>query len=306
MAKTTLSKAEIDDIAQRYAITVAYSARVASGMTNSTYLLTTSTGRYILTALDGHSETSAHELVDLMAQVRNYHRDVPAVLYTASGDPLVTKDGHCFMLKRYVDGHHPDPRSPEDCVAVGAALAHAHEVCEPLKVSNRRRSLPGNYVEFLEPCNDVSFTDWLHSAHQKYAQLPTDLPVGLIHGDLFPDNILLGPGESIHILDWETAGVETLVLDLALCAAGFMLAGAPNAHDIIAGYESRRPLKAAEREAYSVCFEYACAILAYHRYVRHHIIWPDPDTSHLYKDLQHWTEDVLARQALSPDRVPIQ
>jgi homoserine kinase type II len=299
MAKTTLSPLEITEIAAAYAVVPLSSSKVTAGMTNSTYLLSTADAQYILTALDGHTPSSAAELADLMSQLYLYHPDVPTIVLTSDGELLLTRNGHCFMMKNYVTGTHPDPKSQADCYAVGAALAHAHEVYEPLKALSRRRSLPGNYVEFLAPCDDRSFTDWLHRAHQDYELAAPGLPIGLIHGDLFPDNILLGKDGRIHILDWETAGVEALVLDLALCVTGFMLAGAADASDIIAGYESRRPLLQIEREIFSVCFEYACAILSYHRYVRHHIIWPDPATANLYKDLQHWCEDTMARASLS-------
>jgi homoserine kinase type II len=76
---------------------------------------------------------------------------------------------------------------------------------------------------------------------------------GIIHGDLFRDNVLWSGGSSISaILDFEQASGGSLAYDLAVCINDWCWTGAPRidlAAALLAGYQAVRPLSAADREA---------------------------------------------------------
>jgi homoserine kinase type II len=83
---------------------------------------------------------------------------------------------------------------------------------------------------------------------------------GIIHGDLFRDNVLWDEGQISAILDFEQASGGSLAYDLAVCindwcwttGGGFDAFGAPRidlAHALLAGYERIRPLTTGDREA---------------------------------------------------------
>jgi len=75
---------------------------------------------------------------------------------------------------------------------------------------------------------------------------------GIIHGDLFRDNVLWEAGRLVAILDFEQASSGSFAYDLAVCLNDWCWSGAPRpelAHALLAGYASIRPLTDADREA---------------------------------------------------------
>ncbi len=86
------------------------------------------------------------------------------------------------------------------------------------------------------------------------ANWPTDLPVGIIHADLFPDNVFFLDGALSGIIDFYFACTDFLAYDIAIClnAWCFEADGSFNitkARQMLAGYRGVRPLSAAEMEA---------------------------------------------------------
>jgi homoserine kinase type II len=78
---------------------------------------------------------------------------------------------------------------------------------------------------------------------------------GIIHGDLFRDNVLWDAGHIVAILDFEQASGGSLVYDLAVCVNDWCWTGAPRldvAGALLAGYQRVRPLTAADREAFVI------------------------------------------------------
>ena len=86
---------------------------------------------------------------------------------------------------------------------------------------------------------------------------PQGLPQGIIHEDYFPDNVFFSGGKFAGAIDFYFACVETLAYDIAVAlnAWCFEADGSFNitsARALVAGYETHRPLSAAERQALPV------------------------------------------------------
>jgi Ser/Thr protein kinase RdoA (MazF antagonist) len=87
---------------------------------------------------------------------------------------------------------------------------------------------------------------------RRLSTLPRDLPgYGLIHGDVIPSNILVAPGGTLTLLDFDFCGPGWRVFDVAtyLHAVGERQVPEPSGLAFLAGYEAVRPLPAWEREA---------------------------------------------------------
>ena len=120
-------------------------------------------------------------------------------------------------------------------------------------------------------------------------RIPKDLPSGILHGDLFPDNVIGSGGDVVAILDLEEAWIGPLVFDLAMSFVGF------GWHDnapigerwgaLVEGYESVRELNAAELAALPDMHRYATLAIAGWRYWKHNLESPDPGLGGRYREM---------------------
>jgi len=134
------------------------------------------------------------------------------------------------------------------------------------------------------------FLDVLRKESARLRQrIPRNLPRGILHGDLFPDNVIGSGGEVVAILDLEEAWIGPLVFDLAMSFVGFgWHDGAPIEERwgaLVQGYESVRELNAAELSALPDMHRYATLAIAGWRYWKHNLKSPVPGLANRYKEM---------------------
>ena len=137
---------------------------------------------------------------------------------------MAVRDGVAWTLMPYVAGGHlgSDRASLE---SLGATMARLHEIPEaecfprdfrmgwPLfELMYELADATGEWTEFL-----VALRDEEGGLRE---QIPDNLPLGILHGDLFPDNVI-GDGEVAAILDLEEAWVGPCAFDLVMAFVGF-------------------------------------------------------------------------------------
>jgi homoserine kinase type II len=114
------------------------------------------------------------------------------------------------------------------------------------ELGNRERR--GVSVEALP--KDVS---WIRSKLQHYLRLrDSSLPSGIIHGDLFRDNVLWANGAIASLLDFESASRGTFVYDLMVCIEAWCFTErfeTARVAALLSGYQRKRPLSPAEIQA---------------------------------------------------------
>lgn len=244
---------------------------IAEGVENSNYLLRyhregeTDTSRAILTIFE--QRVSAAE-VPFFLQLTEYLRDCgltcPAPYHTSSGEYYTWLLSKPAALVAFLEGASVEPPAARHCEQAGAWLAtmHRHTQATTLMRPNRMgldawgdlagriAALPG--VE-SHAATLALIQDELAYQHQYW---PDDLPRGIIHGDLFPNNVFFDEtGEQlVGVIDFYFACDEVLAYDLAVTAnawcadeAGALDQGAYEA--LLAGYQQQRVLSAAETEA---------------------------------------------------------
>ena len=210
----------------------------------------------------------------------------------ADGSRIAVRDGVAWTLLPYVSGGHLDS-DPSSLESLGATMARLHDVPEA-DCFPRDFRMGWPLFERMYDLADESggWSEFLVALREEEGrlrgQIPSDLPRGILHGDLFPDNVI-GDGEVASILDLEEAWVGPRAFDLVMAFVGFGWdAGRPvkeRWESLVSGYESVRSLTDSERDALPALHRYATLSIAAWRYWKHVMAEPGPELSGRYLEM---------------------
>ncbi len=139
------------------------------------------------------------------------------------------------------------------------------------------------------PQNRASFMALLEENSEfLLSGLPRDLPMGILHGDLFPDNVL-GESKVVAIIDFEESFFGPCAFDLAMAFVGFGWEyGEPvleRWEALVEGYQSIRVLDEKEVSSLSDLHRYATFAIACWRFWKHNLIAPDSKLENRYEEM---------------------
>lgn len=265
---TRMTDDELDDFVARYDIGGVESCTgIAQGIENSNYMLRTGHGNFILTLYERRVRRDDLPFyLGLMAHLAANGFPCPIPVADRDGQTLGTLAGRPAAIVSFLDGRGADcdALSPIRCGAIGAVCARLHGDADGFDLA-RPNDLTladwhalfdplANRADTLEPgfgawiADELSFLD---------AHWPENLPAGIVHADLFPDNVFFKGDTLTGVIDFYFACNDFLAWDLAVClnawcfdATGKFIPG--NARALLTGYDTQRRLTAAERTALPV------------------------------------------------------
>jgi homoserine kinase type II len=238
---------------------------IAEGIQNTNYLLETEAGRYFLTVYErGMGGEDLVFFLGLMHWLADRGFPSATPIADRAGAMLKEIKGKPCAIVQFLTGLSVRRPTVAHCREAGMGLAWLHQASEGF--SGARVNDLGHAgwrpmferlasdAEGLKPglaralAADLTRLD---------AEWPKDLPAGVIHADYFPDNVFFRDGRFAAAIDFYFACDDLLAYDVAVAlnAWCFEPDGSFNvtaAHAFVAGYESRRPLSAAERAALPV------------------------------------------------------
>ncbi len=236
---------------------------IAAGTINSNFRIVAGDTPYFLRVNEGKSEDDVAYEARLVGTLAREGVPTPA--------PLVARDGCAYAAlgARWVSvfpwraGHHVLQITPEIAWRLGAALARLHVAGLAAPTGWRRASiydhahLVARFDRFArstdpELAHAISILRDELAHAEALAQTRRDATHGIIHGDLFRDNVLWEGGEITAILDFEQASGGSLAYDLAVCLNDWCWSGGPRldlATSLLDGYQSVRELPAVDRTA---------------------------------------------------------
>lgn len=229
-------------------------AGIAAGVENSNYFVITTGGRWVLTLFERLEAAELDFYLRLMAHlaVRGYPCPLPQADDTgALWRPLAGKPA---ALVTRLEGKCIDTPTPAHCRAIGETLGSLHRLAAdfPLSLPNPRgeswRRDTGKRLLPLLSKNehDLLADELAFQAAQDFSGLPR----GVVHADLFRDNVLWQPdGRLSGVLDFYFAGEDALLFDLAVAANDWCFDEA-SLSALLAGYAGERPLTPAETAAW--------------------------------------------------------
>ena len=235
---------------------------IAEGVENSNFLMHTSKGAYILTLYEKRvAEDDLPYFLSLMAHLAEHGVSCPQPAKNRSGAVYSTLAGRPAAIINFLEGMWPRRPNVAHCAGVGEALAKMHLAgrdfllfrANPLSVAgwetlferaaDRADSVQAGLRAFIGDELDYLETRW-----------PDDLPVGVIHADLFPDNVFFLGDKLSGLIDFPFSCNDILAYDVAICLNAWCFEpdhsfNVTKARARLNAYGRTRPLSAAEQNA---------------------------------------------------------
>ncbi len=279
-------------------------AGIAAGMQNSNYFVTAGGVRRVLTVFEHLTPAQLDFYLALMAHLSA--RGIPCP------QPRVDRDGQLWRmlagkpaaLLSCLPGSAIESPTPEHCATLGHHLAHLHLAAAdfpnplPNPCGAAWRAMVGRR---LAPKLDVEQRgQLLKELAFQAAQDFSTLPRGVVHGDLFRDNVLWQGSKLGGVLDFYFAGEDVLLFDLAVVANDWCV-DTTNLPVLVAAYQNVRPISAQEAASWPALRRAAALRFWLLRLdVQHH---PRPGEVVTIKDPADF-QQLLAQLCLAPAELP--
>jgi len=260
---TEVTDDELDAFLEQYQVGRALSCKgIAEGVENSNFLVQTETGPLILTLYEKRVDPGDLPFfLGLMDHLAARGIPSPTPIRGRDGETLRPLAGRPAAMVSFLPGMWPRRITPHHCDRLGTALAHLHAAGRDFPGTRRNGLGVEGWRPLFDRCADHADEVCPGLAAELDATLadleaswPRDLPVGVIHADLFPDNVFFLRDEISGLIDFYFACTDFLAYDVAVClnAWCFETRGEFNvtkARRLLDGYEAARRLDPAERQA---------------------------------------------------------
>jgi homoserine kinase type II len=235
---------------------------IAEGVENSNFLLHTSRGYYILTLYEKRvAATDLPFFLGLIEHLAARGLNCPQPVKNRAGETLGRLAGRPAAIVTFLDGMWIRRPSATHCAGLGRALAELHIAGADFAMRRANALSVAGWRALYESAKDRAdgVQGGLAAAIAVELELlaaswPTDLPQGVIHADLFPDNVFFLGERLSGLIDFYFACTDTLAYDVAICLNAWCFEP-DHAYNVTKGrallqaYAAKRALSDAERAA---------------------------------------------------------
>jgi homoserine kinase type II len=242
--------------------TLSHYKGIAEGVENTNYFVKTSHERLILTLYEKRVNVAdLPYFLSLKEHLARRGVPCPVPVRDRTGAALGDLCGRKAALVTFLDGVSVKRPKAEQCGLVGAALARMHLASADFGMYRANalgfRGFRAVYDRFASRADEIAPGLSALIEGELSAQgraLHSDLPQGVIHADLFPDNVFFADGAVSGLIDFYFACNDALAYDIAICLNawcfnsdhGFETA---KGHALLSGYDQVRMLTTDERAA---------------------------------------------------------
>jgi homoserine kinase type II len=295
---TTLDKDDITQIMDQFAAgPVVEYYPFKGGSSNSNYYVATDDREYVLTVSDNKNEEEINTLVMLLKHLENHGFRTTVIVSNKKGKDVVFYQDKPILLKEYLKGEVREDLSLETLLLLGKSLAGLNKI-PPLP--DLPRTFPYSQEYFHEVTTlkwNHPFIPWLADRHA-YIQshLDPQLPMSLIHGDVFDNNVIVSPDGTPIIMDFEEACYYFRVFDIGMAIIGLCCDHGkvvlPKVHALLKGYRQEIALSSLELEKIKAFTVYGATATAFWRFRQFNIIAPTDHLRDHYKGMQDLADQV--------------
>ena len=223
---TKISKKDVIPIEKKFSIgKIVLFKGIKKGIENTNYLLKTRNKKYILTIFEKRvQKKDLPFFMNLMDKLSKYKINCPKPQRNKKGSFLIKIKNKTGSIVSFVEGKDKLKLNPKDCYEIGKNIAKLHRASKKIKLY-RKNSLSlkewpkllnkiGNKSKIINPdLNSLMKNSFLEIKNK----WPKNLPNGIIHGDLFIDNIFFKNSKFYGYIDFYFACNDFLMYEIAIC-----------------------------------------------------------------------------------------
>ena len=223
---TKLEQEEINNILFNYKLgKLKKFEGIKEGIENTNYSIQTEKGKYILTIYERRvKETDLPFFSNLMVELSKNGFVCPKPIANKDNNYISDFNDKKFMIVSFLDGKSKSNLSPSECKIVGNQIARMHQITKNFKFTRNNdlsvRSWRGIFSQVKDKCNKIhaelpSLIEANLSSIEK--EWPKNLPSGIIHADLFSDNIFFKNNKFSGFIDFYFSCNDFYAFEIAIC-----------------------------------------------------------------------------------------
>ena len=217
---TVLNIKDITTILTKYNLIPLHYEGIKDGILNTNYLIFTAKGKFVLRVLEGHRSYEAEkEELDFLLELNDIS---PCSLpcSTKDGKVLIEYNGKMMTLFYFIEGEKLTEINEHFLSQIGIILGKMH-LFSKNKILNRKTRIDEKYYFSKIDMTKVPIAEDekknLLSLYKKVSMIDfSSLPCGVIHNDIFPDNILIKDGFISGIIDFNDSSYAPFIFDLGI------------------------------------------------------------------------------------------
>lgn len=237
------------------------------GLGNGNHFVTADKGEFVLRILKNQTLDGIKNEISIETQLATVGVITPKLLAGPESKFYAEIEGSYITCSKRIEGKHPELATEDISRKIGITLARFHAAVTQLPFAGNSWLIPeAANREISNLPQDALGSEIKAQAESSLGILGAYLPRGFIHGDLHFGNLLLTEEGEIAIFDFEDAGENILILDIAMSALSLYdhneTADEELLTSLIGGYESIRQLTPLEKQNIAKAIQYASSVAA--------------------------------------------
>jgi len=266
---TKISKNNIASIEKKFNLGKIISFKgIKKGIENTNYLIRTKKNKYILTIFEKRvQKKDLPFFMSLMDKLNNHNINCPKPQKNKAGNYSINIKNKPASIVSFVEGKDKNKLKIKDCYEIGKNVAKFHIASKKIKL-RRKNSMSlkiwpkilnkiGNRSRIINSNLNHLMKETLLEIKNKW---PKNLPSGIIHGDLFIDNIFFNKNKFHGYIDFYFACNDFLMYEIAICINALcfdkknrkFIFNKKKSKNLIKGYSKIRKLSQKEKKSFNI------------------------------------------------------
>ena len=223
---TLVKKNELKEFIKSYPIGEVLSFHgIKEGIENSNFLIETTRGRFILTLFEERVDPNDLPFfIELMNCLRGFGVMCPKPIASFKHNILGRLCGRPAIIVTFLEGKAVTKIQPDHCGQLGAALSLLHKAGAKCNLTRDNNLSLAGWVAIAQSIENELDNIKIGLRHELMTEIvylrekwPNNLPKGIIHGDLFPDNVFFLRGQLSGLIDFYFACTDSFTYDISVC-----------------------------------------------------------------------------------------